>query len=75
MAMILVYPEDKKHFGTEERVVIQADDTPETMPTTGRNVQGLPDGCTISPASILYTLDTCKKYIMDSTGEWQEWSN
>lgn len=75
MAMILVYPEKKVNFGTEERVVIQADDTPQTMPTTGRNVQGLPDGCTILPASILYVLATGKKYFMDSTGDWQEVSS
>ena len=74
MAMICVYPESKASFGTEERVVIQADTTPAQLPTTGRNVTGLPDGCTISPASILYTLDTCKKYIMDSTGTWHEWN-
>ncbi len=73
MGMILVHPENKTQFGTEERVVIQADTLPATMPTTGRNVTGLPDGCTILPASILYTLDTCKKYFMDSTGEWKEW--
>lgn len=72
MGMILVHPENKTQFGAEERVVIQADTLPETMPTTGRNVTGLPDGCAILPASLMYVLATGKKYAMDSEGEWQE---
>lgn len=73
MGMILVYPE-KRNFGTEERVVIQADSAPATMPTTGRGVTGLPDGCTILPGSIMYVLATSKTYIMNSEGTWVEWT-
>ena len=71
--MILIDPE-KLYYASAERVVIQADTAPATMPTTGAGVDGLPDSVQLLPGSILYVLATGKTYIMDSTGAWQEWA-
>lgn len=57
----------------EKRVVIIADSTPSTLPTTGENVDGLDDFTKIATGSILLVLSTSKKYIADETGHFKMW--
>lgn len=59
--------------GTLKRVVILADSTPATFPTTGEGVDGLDDFTKIAPGSTLLALDTSKVYIANETGHFQLW--
>ena len=58
------------------RVVIQADTTEEagTKPTTGETVEDIQDGVEFYAGSILTCLQDSKTYIMNSVGEWVEWT-
>lgn len=60
------------------RVVIQAAETPDPMPTTGDDVTGLADGTVLAPGSILYVVGTGETYFLDepdgdTPGEWIKW--
>lgn len=58
------------------RVVLQADTTEEanTKPKNGANVQDIEDGAIFYAGSIMVCLQDSKTYIMDSAGEWIEWT-
>lgn len=58
------------------RVVLQADTTAEagTKPKTGKDVEDIADGITFYAGSILTCLQDSKTYIMNSVGEWVEWT-
>ena len=60
------------------RVVIQCDETPESMPTTGEGVTGLSDDSVLAPGSILYIVPSGETYFLgepdgDTPGEWIKW--
>lgn len=60
------------------RVVIQCDETPDTMPTTGEGVTGLSDNAVLAPGSILYIVPSGETYFLgepdgDTPGEWIKW--
>lgn len=58
------------------RVVLQADTTEEsaTKPKNGANVQDIEDGAIFYAGSIMVCLQDSKKYLMDSKGDWVEWT-
>lgn len=58
------------------RVVLQADTTEEsaTNPKTGETVQDVEDGAVFYAGSIMTCLQDSKTYIMNSVGEWIEWT-
>ncbi len=58
------------------RVVLQADTTAEaaTEPKTGETVQDVEDGAVFYAGSIMTCLQDSKTYIMNSAGEWVEWT-
>lgn len=58
------------------RVVLQADTTAEsaTKPKTGETVQDVEDGAVFYAGSIMTCLQDSKTYIMNSAGEWVEWT-
>lgn len=58
------------------RVVLQADTTAEagTKPKTGKGVEDIADGITFYAGSIMTCLQDSKTYIMNSAGEWVEWT-
>lgn len=58
------------------RVVIQCDTTEEanTKPKTGETVQDVEDGAVFYAGSIMTCLEDSKTYIMNSAGEWIEWT-
>lgn len=58
------------------RVVLQADTTEEsaTNPKNGANVQDVEDGAVFYAGSIMTCLQDSKTYIMNSAGEWVEWT-
>ena len=58
------------------RVVLQADTTAEaaTEPKTGETVQDVEDGAVFYAGSIMTCLQDNKTYIMNSAGEWVEWT-
>lgn len=62
---------DPEH-ASARRCLIQADTKPDTLPTTGENVTGLPDEFTVAAGSVLRVLDTKTNYIMGEDGTWYE---
>lgn len=58
--------------GKGVRCVILADDTAETLPTTGENVDGLKTEQDILPGSVAITTGF-NVAIMGNDGEWGEW--
>lgn len=58
------------------RVVLQCDTTAEaaTEPKTGETVQDVEDGAVFYAGSIMTCLQDSKTYIMNSAGEWVEWT-
>lgn len=58
------------------RVVLQADTTAEanTKPKSGETVQDVEDGAVFYAGSIMTCLQDSKTYIMNSAGEWVEWT-
>ena len=58
------------------RVVLQADTTEEanTKPKSGETVQDVEDGAVFYAGSIMTCLQDSKTYIMNSAGEWVEWT-
>ncbi len=58
------------------RVVLQCDTTAEaaTKPKNGKNVQDVEDGAVFYAGSVMVCLQDSKKYIMDSKGDWVEWT-
>lgn len=58
------------------RVVLQCDTTVEagTKPKTGKSVQDIEDGAVFYAGSIMVCLQDSKKYLMDSKGDWVEWT-
>lgn len=58
------------------RVVLQADTTEEsaTKPKTGETVQDVEDGAVFYAGSVMICLQDSKKYLMNSAGEWIEWT-
>lgn len=58
------------------RVVLQADTTAEanTKPKSGETVQDVEDGAVFYAGSIMTCLQDSKTYIMNSAGEWIEWT-
>lgn len=71
---------NKERVDTKEankmRVVLQADTTAEanTKPKTGENVEDIENGVTFYAGSIMTCLEDSKTYIMNSAGEWVEWT-
>lgn len=58
------------------RVVLQCDTTAEaaTEPKNGASVQDIEDGAIFYAGSIMVCLQDSKKYLMDSKGDWVEWT-
>lgn len=58
------------------RVVLQADTTAEagTKPKDGKTVEDIADGVSFYAGSIMTCLQDSKTYIMNSAGEWVEWT-
>lgn len=58
------------------RVVLQADTTAEanTKPKSGETVQDVEGGAVFYAGSIMTCLQDSKTYIMNSAGEWVEWT-
>lgn len=61
-----------------QRVVIQADEMPETLPVTGEGVVGLADDVVLAPGSILYVVPAAASYFLgepdgETPGEWIRW--
>ena len=52
------------------RVIIQADETPETFPADGGGVDGMADEMLIDRGSILYDVSAGKRYFMDENREY-----
>lgn len=61
-------------YSGKTRAIIQADTTPEVMPTTGEGVTGLADGEILAPGSILYDVGAGDTYFLGEDGEtWTMW--
>ncbi len=58
------------------RVVLQCDTTTEaaTKPKTGETVQDVENAVVFYAGSIMTCLQDSKTYIMNSAGEWVEWT-
>lgn len=55
------------------RVVIQADETPNSFPTTGEGIGGLQDTTILAPGSVIHCVDSGKNYLMNEAGtDWNE---
>lgn len=71
---------NKEQVDTKEanqmRVVLQADTTAEagTKPKNGKTVEDIADGVEFYAGSILTCLQDSKTYIMNSAGNWVEWT-
>ena len=59
--------------GRAIRCLILADNTTDTLPTTGQNVEHMGDGQTFMPGSIAITPDF-DVAIVKNNGEWGDWS-
>ena len=71
--MFLINEEPMYGSGTKSRVIIQADETPATFPTTGDDVSGMADDVTIGRGSILYVVKSGKKYFLEEDEQtWNE---
>lgn len=55
------------------RVMVVADETPATMPTTGEEVEGMTPAQRFAPMSALIAPDSKKAFIVNASGEWKEW--
>lgn len=56
------------------RVVLQADTTPETFPTTGEGVIGVSDNTKFAAGSMLYVVSEGKSYFLAEDGAtWNAW--
>ena len=54
--------------------VILSDDTPETFPTTGAGISGLPDAVKLDSGSVLITLNPSAKYMLGTDKQtWHKW--
>lgn len=71
--MVCVSQERTYSAVDERRVVLVADVTPDTLPTTGAGVSNLPDDVTFAPGSVLMALDTSSRYIANESGEFVLW--
>lgn len=49
-------------------VVLAADTTPATLPTTGEGIDGLNDTDLFAPLSVLYVVGTSDVYVADESG-------
>lgn len=49
-------------------VVLAADTTPATLPTTGKGIDGLNDTDLFAPLSVLFVVDTGDVYVTDESG-------
>ena len=74
--MAMVCKHQQKTYDPQDTryCVILADSTPDTFPTNGSTVDGLPDSALIDSGSVLITLDTSSKYILGSDKQtWHKW--
>lgn len=65
--------EEKWKEGTVYEALVLADTTPDTLPTSGRDVDGMNDAHTFAPMSILYVADpgaAHKVYVADESGKF-----
>lgn len=74
MAMVCKY-QSKTYDAQDTRYcVILADSTPDTFPTDGSTVDGLPDSSLIDSGSVLIVLKPSSKYILGSDKTtWHKW--
>lgn len=57
--------------GTAYEVLLLADTTPDPLPVSGRDVEGMNDAHTFAPMSILYVVDPAaahRVYVADESG-------
>lgn len=65
--------EEKWRSGTAYDVLLAADTTPETLPTSGKDVEGMNDGHTFAPLSVLVVVDPAAEhryYLADESGHF-----
>ena len=72
--MICIKDEHVYGRATIRRVVLLSDTTPGTLPTSGANVDNLPDNVEFAPGSTLICLDTSSKYIAGEDGSFKKWN-
>ena len=76
--MAIVCKTQEKTYDAEDtrRCLLLADETPETLPTTGVGVDALPDSVKLDGGSVLLALDTSSKYVLGNDGAiWHKWTN
>lgn len=56
------------------RCMILADTTPDQMPTTGENVDRLPDSVKLDSGSIILVLADSSKHVLGEDGQWHTWA-
>lgn len=72
MSMVCKYSEKTYDEEDTRFAVILSDTTPDEFPTTGENVDNLPDSVKLDSGSIMLILDPAERHMLGNDGTWHK---